>query len=307
MPTNIEQRKGVIFACLAFFMWGLAPIYFKFLQQISAFEILMHRVIWSVLFLLLIIAARHQWQRIRVVLGQPKLLLMLVITASLLGFNWGLFIWAVNNNHMLDASLGYYINPLLNVLLGMLFLGERLRKWQGVAVGLALCGVLLQLVSFGSFPVVAFSLASSFAIYGLLRKKLPIESLPGLLLEALILLPVALIYWWLMAPSASSDLTANDWHINLLLISAGVVTTLPLLCFTGAAKRLQYSTLGFFQYIGPSLMFMLAVAFYGEVFDAERVVTFACIWSALALFSWDSYRQSRKQRKAQLEAVTKPV
>ena len=175
MPTNIEQRKGVIFACLAFFMWGLAPIYFKFLQQISAFEILMHRVIWSVLFLLLIIAARHQWQRIRIVLGQPKLLLMLVITASLLGFNWGLFIWAVNNNHMLDASLGYYINPLLNVLLGMLFLGERLRKWQGVAVGLALCGVLLQLVSFGSFPVVAFSLAGSFAIYGLLRKKLPIE------------------------------------------------------------------------------------------------------------------------------------
>ena len=116
----------------------------------------------------LIIAARHQWHRIRVVLGQPKLLLMLVITASLLGFNWGLFIWAVNNNHMLDASLGYYINPLLNVLLGMLFLGERLRKWQGVAVGLALCGALLQLVSFGSFPVVAFSLAGSFAIYGLL-------------------------------------------------------------------------------------------------------------------------------------------
>ena len=152
MPTNTEQRKGVIFACLAFFMWGLAPIYFKLLQDISAFEILMHRVIWSVLFLLLIIAVRHQWQRIRVALSQPKLLFMLVVTATLLGFNWGLFIWAVNNNHMLDASLGYYINPLLNVLLGMLFLGERLRKWQGVAVGLALCGGTVTVSEFWLFP-----------------------------------------------------------------------------------------------------------------------------------------------------------
>lgn len=204
---------------------------------------------------------------------------------------------------MLDASLGYYINPLLNVLLGMLFLGERLRKFQGVAVALAFTGVLLQLISFGSFPVVAFSLAISFALYGLLRKKLPVEALPGILLEAIILLPVALIYWWLMAPSATSNLSANDWYTGVLLISAGIVTTLPLLCFTGAAKRLQYTTLGFFQYIGPSLMFILAVVFYGEVFDAERLITFACIWSALAIFSWDSYHQSRKRKKAAITAA----
>ncbi|WP_404342617.1 EamA family transporter RarD [Pseudoalteromonas mariniglutinosa] len=307
MPTNSEQRKGVILACLAFFMWGLAPIYFKLLQEISAFEILMHRVIWSVLFLVLIITARQHWHRLSAVIKQPKLIVMLIVTATLLGFNWGLFIWAVNNNHMLDASLGYYINPLLNVLLGMLFLGERLRKWQGVAVALALAGVVLQLISFGSFPVVAFSLAGSFAIYGLLRKKLPIESLPGLLLEALILLPVALIFWWFMTPSASSDLTLNDWYSNILLISAGVVTTLPLLCFTGAAKRLPYSTLGFFQYIGPSLMFILAVSFYDEVFDAERIITFVCIWSALALFSWDSLRQSKKNKQAEKLLPTKAV
>lgn len=307
MSTDLEQRKGVILACMAFFMWGLAPIYFKLLQHISAFEILMHRVIWSVLFLIVIITLRQQWPRIRHVVKEPKLMLMLLITATLLGFNWGLFIWAVNNNHMLDASLGYYINPLLNVLLGMLFLGERLRKWQGVAVALAFSGVVIQLISFGSFPVVAFSLAGSFAIYGLLRKKLAVESLPGLLLEAVILLPVALIYWWFMVPTASSDLTVNDWQSNVLLISAGVITTLPLLCFTGAAKRLPYTTLGFFQYIGPSLMFVLAVIFYGEVFDIQRLTTFAFIWSALAIFSWDSFRQSKKRKQQAKLAVVKPL
>ncbi|MBH0057373.1 EamA family transporter RarD [Pseudoalteromonas sp. SWXJZ94C] len=303
MSIDTEQRKGAIFACLAFFMWGLAPIYFKLIQHVSAFEILMHRVIWSVVFLVLVVSILNYWDKVKRIIVQPKLLLMLVITSSLLGFNWGLFIWAINNNHMLDASLGYYINPLLNVLLGMLFLGERLRKFQGVAVALAFTGVVLQLISFGSFPVVAFSLAVSFALYGLLRKKLPVEALPGILLEALILLPVALIYWWLMVPTTTSSLPANDWHTNALLISAGIVTTLPLLCFTGAAKRLKYTTLGFFQYIGPSLMFILAVVFYGEVFDAERVVTFACIWSALAIFSWDSYHQSRKRKKAAITAA----
>ncbi|MEH6553682.1 EamA family transporter RarD [Pseudoalteromonas tetraodonis] len=298
MSIDTEQRKGAIFACLAFFMWGLAPIYFKMIQHVSAFEILMHRVIWSVVFLIVVVSVLSYWDKIKRILIQPKLILMLVVTSTLLGFNWGLFIWAINNNHMLDASLGYYINPLLNVLLGMVFLNERLRKLQGAAVALAFTGVLLQLISFGSFPVVAFSLATSFALYGLLRKKLQVDALPGILIEALILLPVALTYWWLMVPTETSNLPANDWLTNALLVSAGIVTTLPLLCFTGAAKRLQYTTLGFFQYIGPSLMFILAVVFYGEVFDAERVITFACIWSALAIFSWDSYHQSRKRRKA---------
>lgn len=302
MPIDTEQRKGAIFACLAFFMWGLAPIYFKMIQHVSAFEILMHRVIWSVVFLIVVVSVLNYWDKIKRILIQPKLILMLVITSALLGFNWGLFIWAINNNHMLDASLGYYINPLLNVLLGMVFLNERLRKLQGAAVALAFTGVLLQLISFGSFPVVAFSLATSFALYGLLRKKLQVDALPGILIEALILLPVALTYWWLMAPTETSSLPANDWPTNVLLVSAGIVTTLPLLCFTGAAKRLQYTTLGFFQYIGPSLMFILAVVFYGEVFDAERVITFACIWSALAIFSWDSFHQSRKRKKAAIVA-----
>ena len=221
---------------------------------------------------------------------------MLLLTSVLLGFNWGLFIWAVNSGHMLDASLGYYINPLFNVLLGILFLGERLKLFQGIAVGLAALGVVIQLVSFGSFPIIALGLATSFAIYGLLRKKMSVESLPGLLLESLVLVPIALVYWFFYVDSPSADLTANDWQLNVLLISAGIVTTLPLLCFTAAAKRLQYSTLGFFQYIGPSLMFCLAVFFYGETVGLDRLVTFGFIWTALALYTFDAIKQNKKKK-----------
>jgi len=292
---NNQTQQGYLYAVLAFLMWGMAPIYFKQIESIAALEILTHRVIWSVLFLILIVFAAKQWHQIQHVIKKPKLLGMLCISSTLLGFNWGLFIWAVNNDHMLDASLGYYINPLLNVLLGVIFLSERLRKWQIIAVAIASLGVLLQVIAYGSFPVVAFALASSFAIYGLLRKKMPVESLPGLLIEALILMPFAIIYWYVTPATVSSDMFNNEVLLNILLVSAGVVTTLPLLCFIGAAKRLPYSTLGLFQYLGPSIMFTLAVTLYGEEFSIERAVTFACIWGALALYSWDSLRASKKK------------
>tara|TARA_Y100001956_G_C4126428_1_gene190358 strand:+ start:1094 stop:1978 length:885 start_codon:yes stop_codon:yes gene_type:complete len=292
---NNQTQQGYLYAVLAFLMWGMAPIYFKQIESIAALEILTHRVIWSVLFLILIVFAAKQWHQIQHVIKKPKSLGMLCVSSTLLGFNWGLFIWAVNNDHMLDASLGYYINPLLNVLLGVIFLSERLRKWQIIAVAIASLGVLLQVIAYGSFPVVAFALASSFAIYGLLRKKMPVESLPGLLIEALILMPFAIIYWYLTPATVSSDMFNNEVILNILLVSAGVVTTLPLLCFIGAAKRLPYSTLGLFQYLGPSIMFTLAVTLYGEEFSIERAVTFACIWGALALYSWDGLRASKKK------------
>lgn len=292
---NNQTQQGYLYAVLAFLMWGMAPIYFKQIESIAALEILTHRVIWSVLFLILIVFAAKQWHQIQHVIKKPKLLGMLCVSSTLLGFNWGLFIWAVNNDHMLDASLGYYINPLLNVLLGVIFLSERLRKWQIIAVAIASLGVLLQVLAYGSFPVVAFALASSFAIYGLLRKKMPVESLPGLLIEALILMPFAIIYWYLTPATVSSDMFNNEVILNILLVSAGVVTTLPLLCFIGAAKRLPYSTLGLFQYLGPSIMFTLAVTLYGEEFSIERAVTFACIWGALVLYSWDGLRASKKK------------
>jgi chloramphenicol-sensitive protein RarD len=291
-----EQRKGVLLALSAFIMWGIAPIYFKQLIQIDALEILAQRIIWAVVFLIVISLLSRQLYKTIEILKQPKQLAILSISACLLGFNWGLFIWSVNNNHMLEASLGYYINPLINVLMGYLFLSERLRKRQGLAVALALSGVLIQLISFGSVPYIALSLAVSFAIYGLLHKKTTIESIPGLLIEALILLPFAILYWIFMEPSKTSNMVANDTTTNLLLLSAGIVTTLPLLCFTAAAKRLQYSTLGFIQYIGPSLMFILAVQFYGETLGLKEYITFGCIWLALLVFSGDSLRHQLKNR-----------
>jgi chloramphenicol-sensitive protein RarD len=291
-----EQKKGVLLALSAFIMWGIAPVYFKQLIHIDALEILAQRIIWAVVFLIVISLFSRQLYKTIEVLKQPKQLAILSISACLLGFNWGLFIWSVNNNHMLEASLGYYINPLINVLMGYLFLSERLRKRQGLAVVLALSGVLIQLISFGSVPYIALSLAVSFAIYGLLHKKTHIESIPGLLIEALILLPFAILYWIFMEPSATSNMVTNDTTTNLLLLSAGIVTTLPLLCFTGAAKRLQYSTLGFIQYIGPSLMFILAVQFYGETLGLKEYITFGCIWLALLVFSWDSLRHQLKNR-----------
>ncbi|KZN41380.1 EamA family transporter RarD [Pseudoalteromonas luteoviolacea] len=293
MTADANVRQGYIYATLAFIMWGLAPIYFKSIAQVDALEILVHRVIWSVVFIFIVISLRNNWDKVRKVLGNAKVMMMLVVTALLLGFNWGLFIWAVNNGYMLDASLGYYINPLLNVFLGMLFLSEKLRPGQKIAVLLASTGVIIQLISFGSFPYIAMSLACSFAIYGLLRKKMAVESLPGIFIESLILLPLALGYWYMLEPSSTSNMLDNALNLNLLLIVAGIVTTLPLLSFTAAAKRLPYSTLGFFQYIGPSLMFALAVMFYGEEFDIERAVTFVFIWGALLLFSVDSLRASK--------------
>lgn len=295
-----SANAGVLFALAAFFMWGLAPIYFKQLAHIDAQEILAQRIVWSIIFLTLVAVIGKQFGKILHVLKQPKQLLLLTLSSCLLGFNWGIFIWAVNNNHMLEASLGYYINPLFNVVLGYLFLSERLRKRQGAAVALAISGVVIQIISFGSVPTVALLLAVSFACYGLLHKKTHVESIPGLAIEAFILLPFALLYWWFMPPSETSNLSLNDTSTNLLLISSGVVTTLPLLCFTAAAKRLQYTTIGFIQYIGPSLMFVLAVQFYGETVGLKEMITFGCIWTALALFSWDSIRYSLKQKQETL-------
>jgi chloramphenicol-sensitive protein RarD len=214
------------------------------------------------------------------------------------GANWLIFIWAVNSNHMLDASLGYYINPLINVLLGMLFLGERLRKLQWFAVALAAIGVLIQLVAFGSVPIVAIALAFSFGFYGLLRKKVSLEAQTGLFIETLVMLPLAATYLLFIADSPTSDFSMNPMQLNLLLVAAGVITTIPLLCFTGAATRLKLSTLGFFQYIGPSLMFLLAVLIYGEAFTSDKAITFAFIWGALVIFSFDGLRNNRKNKRA---------
>ena len=291
-----QTRQGIFFALAAYFMWGIAPAYFKLIQQVPADEILTHRIIWSFFFMLALISLGRSWPKVRAACQNRKRLLLLAVTALLIGGNWLLFIWAVNNHHMLEASLGYFINPLVNVLLGMLFLGERFRRMQWVAVALAFTGVLVQLWQFGSLPIIGLGLAFSFAFYGLLRKKIAIDAQTGMLIETLWLLPLAAAYLFLFADSPTSHLSANPWSLNLLLVAAGIVTTVPLLCFTAAATRLRLSTLGFFQYLGPTLMFLLAITFYGETVGQDKLVTFGFIWAALILFTLDALYTQRKLR-----------
>ncbi|WP_440875122.1 EamA family transporter RarD [Thalassotalea sp. PLHSN55] len=292
-----EQRIGAINAISAYVMWGLAPLYFKLLAELSATEILVHRVVWSTLFLALIIVFSGKVKALISVLQQPVVLIKLLITSCFLAMNWFLFIWAVNNDHILDASLGYFINPLFSVALGMIFLAERLRHWQKFAVLLAVVGVVIQVVILGSLPVVSLALAGTFGIYGLLRKKLHIDSFVGLLIESAIMLPIALIYWLFFIESGTSNMFANTTYLNCLLLAAGVVTTAPLLCFTAAAKRLSLATVGFFQYIGPSIMFLLGIFYFQEALEPAKLVTFAFIWLALFIYSVDSFRDYQKKRR----------
>lgn len=295
MDNNTDlSRQGVLFALAAYTMWGIAPIYFKALHGVAALEILSHRIIWSFVFLTGLILLSHQASALKQVIRSKKKLGLLLATSLLVATNWLVFIWAVNADHMLDASLGYYINPLINVLLGMLFLGETLRKLQWLAVALAAIGVSIQIIVFGSIPIVAIVLAISFGFYGLLRKKVQVGSQIGLFIETLILTPLAAIYLFLIADSNTSHFIANDIVLNLLLLSAGIVTTLPLLCFASAAARLKLSTLGFFQYIGPSIMLLLAVTFYDEHFSLDKAITFGFIWVALLLFSIDGLKHRKR-------------
>jgi chloramphenicol-sensitive protein RarD len=300
MPSSQPQltRSGVINALAAYFMWGIAPIYFKLLIDIGAGEILMHRIIWSSAFLLLLVVISKKWSVLVQLCQQPKVVIRLSFSAAILAVNWLIFIWAVNNNHLLDASLGYFINPLFNVALGMLFFSERLRRNQKIAVALAAFGVVIQLFTVGSLPVISLVLASSFATYGVLRKKMHVDSFVGLLIESLLMLPVAIVYWLYFVESPTSDLTLNSQSLNITLIMAGIVTTAPLLCFTAAAKRLTLSSLGFFQYIGPSIMFLLATFYYKESLEMAEFCTFLFIWLALALYSLDAFKALKKSNQS---------
>ena len=292
--TYSQRRSGVINAISAYFLWGFAPLYFKLIDTINPSEILIHRIVWSTILLLIIIIISRKSKDLILLIKQPKTLLKLTISASFLAVNWFLFIWAINNDHLLDASLGYFINPLFSVALGMIFLGERLRKWQKFAVVLAIVGVLIQLVIVGSLPIVSLTLAATFGIYGLLRKKMHLDSFVGLLVESMMMLPIALTFWMFFVTSNTSNMFDNTWGLNFTLIMAGVVTTAPLLCFTAAAKRLTLSSLGFFQYIGPSIMFILATFYYQETLQLSKMVTFAFIWLALIIYSVDSLKARKR-------------
>ncbi|MBD0267585.1 MAG: EamA family transporter RarD [Cyanobacteria bacterium Co-bin8] len=278
---------GPIYAILAYGSWGLLPIYWKFFGQVPAVEVLTHRMIWSAVFLSGLLLILRRGAEVGQILRSQQTLLRLLITALLLTFNWGLYIYGVNSDRVVETSLGYFINPLVSVLLGFLFLKERLQWGQRLAVLLAFIGVANFVWQFGAVPWIALALAFSFAFYGLLRKIVPVSPLVGLAVETLLITPfaIALVLYW--TTTGQSHLGAS-WQMTLLFVGAGVMTSLPLLWFNNAAKRLRLSTLGFFQYLAPSIQLMLGVFLYREPFTSTHAFTFGLIWLALILYSTTS-------------------
>ncbi len=293
LTTASDSLWGVIYAVAAFLIWGISPIYWKALRSVPAIEIILHRIVWSFFLLVPLIILMRRWQEFVAVIKNPRTLLILLFTGLIVGGNWLLYIWAVNNDHLLQASLGYYINPLVNVVLGMVFLKERLRTPQIVAVALATAGVLYLTIYFGVFPWIALTLAISFGFYGLIRKVAPVSSVVGLTVETLWLSIPALVYLVYLDRLGQGAIFRVSFKLDLMLMGCAVVTAFPLLFFTLGARRLYLSTLGLLQYIAPSCMFILAVFFYDEPFASAQVVTFILIWIALAIYSTDSVRYYR--------------
>lgn len=278
--------RGVVAAGTAFTLWGVFPMYLRLMKQVPSLEILSHRVLWSVVLLIGLLALRRQWDWLASVRARPRIVLTFVASALMLGTNWVVYIWSVNNDHVIDASLGYFITPLFNVLLGI-GLGERLRSTQSVAIALAACGVLWLTISAGQLPWIGLVIAVTFSLYGLLRKTAALGALEGLSIETLVLLPAAALF--LLLPSAgSSHAFGNDLSLTLLLISAGPVTAIPLLMFAYGARRIPLSLVGLLQYIGPSIQLLLGVWLYHEPFAGAKLAGFALIWLGLALYSGEA-------------------
>ena len=291
-PTQTLDRRGLGFGLGAYLIWGFLPLYFILLAGVTAGEIVADRVVWSLVLLIGILAVAGRFGKLMAVLRTPRTLGLLTISAALISVNWLIYIWAVQNGHVLAASLGYFLNPLVNVLLGVVVLGERMTRLQMAAVVLAAAGVAVLAMGAGAGLWISLTLAFSFAFYGLVRKVAPVESLEGLTVETALLTPFALAY---MAWLASNDaLVFGDAPmLTALLVLAGAVTAVPLLLFAGAARRLPYSTLGLLQYLAPTLQFLLAITVFGEVMTTAHVVCFALIWSGLALYVLSSVRKPR--------------
>lgn len=292
--ATANPHRGYALGLTAYVIWGLFPVYFKLLERIPALEIITHRAIWSALFgaALLLVWKHPGWWR--ELLDNPRRLAVLGASGVLIASNWLVYVWAVNNGHMLEASLGYYINPLINVLLGLVVLRERLRPLQWVAVGLAALGVAQQVWQLGSLPWVSLVLALTFGFYGLIRKQAPVDALPGLVVETWMLLPLALGWLLLFADGPSAHLAFWTTPQALWLAAAGPITLVPLVCFNAAARHLPYATLGFLQYIAPTLVLLQAVLLFGEHLDSTRLVAFGCIWLALVVYSVDIWYRLRR-------------
>ncbi len=294
---HAEAGTGLLFGIVAYLVWGFFPIYFKAIAAVPPLQVLSHRIVWSVAFLFFLIFWRRRWDDLRTALTQRSSLLILVATSILIATNWLVFIIAVEHGEVLQSSLGYFITPFVSVLLGVLFLKEQLRRLQLVSLSLAAAGVIILTVLHGSFPWTALILALTFGSYGLLRKVVKTDSLIGLSVETFLLAPLAGCYLLYAAWQGEGVFLAGDTRITLLLLSAGVITAVPLLLFAAAARRLRLATIGFLQYITPTLHFVLAVLVYGEQFTSVHLVSFLLIWAGLVIYSWDAYRALTASRR----------
>ncbi|NMG73891.1 EamA family transporter RarD [Aromatoleum diolicum] len=291
------RRQGTLAAFAAFVIWGLAPLYFKAVGSVPPSEIVAHRIVWSLVFLTALLAFGRGFGGLWRLRSQPRLIGVLAFAALLTSSNWLVYVWAISVDRLIEATLGYFINPLMSILLGRLVLGERLRPLQQAAVALASAGVLWRVWQVGSPPWIALFLATTFAVYGLLRKRAPVDAINGLFVETLATAPIA-IGWLAWLASQGTLHFGDDPLTDALLPLAGVITAVPLMLFAVGAKRLPLSTIGFVQYIAPSLGFLLAVFAFGEPFDAGQLVGFAMIWAALAIYSVDMLRTSRSTAAA---------
>ncbi len=292
-----NEKLGQIYAVLAFLFWGgISPIYFKQISIVEPFEIVIYRVLFSIITLLPFLFFKKEFQSFIVTVCDKKKLTYLFFSTFFASANWLIFIWAITNDKIIEASLGYYINPLINVLFGFLFFKERMSINQNIAIFIAFLAIVYQFITLGSIPILSLSLAITFGIYGMLRKKVNVGSIVGLFIEVLILLPFALIYIIYLSNTQGIALFNNGTYIFFILTLSGLITVIPLLLFNGAATRMKLATLGFFQYIGPSVAFLIAIFVYKEELTFDKLITFSLIWLALFVFSFDALKKLKSKK-----------
>lgn len=291
-----NEREGILVAGIAYVMWGIFPIYWKYLGHVSADEVLANRIFWSFWFMILLLMAGKKitpfLESLKQIRRNPKTFVALTAASILISSNWFLYIWAVNMDKIVETSLGYYINPLVSVMLGVIVLKEKLSAVQVVSFLLALAGVLVLTISYGQFPWISFGLAFSFGIYGLVKKMIKVDSAIGLTLETLVIMPIAFIYMAIHFAKHSSSIFSGSMQTDLLLIASGAATAIPLLLFAKGVQKIPLYLMGFMQYIAPTFMLVIGVFIYGEPFGGVQFIAFAFIWSALALFTLSTIKWS---------------
>jgi chloramphenicol-sensitive protein RarD len=298
-----EQARGFVLGVAAYLLWGLFPLYWPLLEPAGAIEILAHRVLWSLITMLVLVLALRRSTQLRAIFADRRRRSLLLVAAAVIAVNWGTYIWGVNNHRVVETSLGYFINPLVTVLMGVFILGERLRRWQWIAIGIASVAVVGITIEYGHPPWVALVLAFSFGTYGLAKKQAGVEAVESLAFETLALVPLAAIYLGVLGGRGDGHFTTDGAGHALLLVSTGLITAVPLICFGAAAIRVPMTTIGLLQYLAPVLQFLLGVAVLDEHMTLMRWVGFALVWVALVIFTVEALRHRRRQLRLAAGAV----